>query len=233
MSAALGLFRLQQVDGRIGQLEARLRKIHETLENDETFQSALKRLKAAELDQRHWEQERRAAEEEGREQQVKIQQAEASLYGGKVQNPKELQDLQADVASLKKHLAAIEEKELEAMVQLEAAETVLAGAKEEVNKVQAKAGEENRQLLIDQEKLERELQDLQTERLAAVGPLEAVTVRKYEALREGHRGVAVVEISDNSCGGCGTTLTAALQQNARHASELVYCPSCGRILYAR
>jgi len=57
-------------------------------------------------------------------------------------------------------------------------------------------------------------------------------LERYEALRQQRRGVAVAEIRDNACDACGTTLTAALQQSARHAAELVHCPTCGRILFA-
>ena len=76
------------------------------------------------------------------------------------------------------------------------------------------------------------LQGLQAEREAATSAIDARILDKYEALRQQRRGVAVAEINDNACGACGTTVTAALQQSARHSSELVYCPSCGRILFA-
>jgi ElaB/YqjD/DUF883 family membrane-anchored ribosome-binding protein len=40
MSAALVLYRLQQVDGRIDQIQARLKTIQQTLENDLELRSA-------------------------------------------------------------------------------------------------------------------------------------------------------------------------------------------------
>ncbi len=232
MSAALGLFRLQQVDTRISQMETRLRKIQETLDNDSELQAAAQSLKAAEQQEHRIDQQRRAAEEGARDQHIKIQQAEASLYGGKVHNPKELQDLEADVASLKKHLASIEEQELEAMVELDTAQAGVQAARTQLETVRSRLGAGNRQLLDEQTSLSRQLADLQTEREAALKAVDARSLQAYEKLRQGHRGVAVVEITDNSCGACGTTLTAALQQSARHSADLVYCPSCGRVLYA-
>ncbi len=232
MSAALGLFRLQQVDTRISQLEARRRKIQETLDNDSELQAAMQKLKSAEQQEHHLEQQRRSAEEGARDQRIKIQQAESSLYGGKVQNSRELRDLEADVASLKKHLQAIEEQELEAMVKLETAEADAQGARTELETLRSRLGAANVHLLDEQESLSHQLADLQTERSAAVQPIDPRVLRAYEQLRQDRRGVAVVEVTDNSCGACGTTLTAALQQSARHSADLVYCPSCGRILYA-
>ncbi len=232
MSAALGLFRLQQVDTRINQMETRRRKIQETLENDSELQAAVQNLKAAEQREHHIDQERRVAEEGARDQRIKIQQAEASLYGGKVQNPKELRDLEADVASLKKHLASIEEHELEAMVELDTAQAGVQAARTQLETLRSRLGADNHQLLDEQASLSRQLADLQTERDAAMRAIDARSLQTYEKLRQERRGVAVVEITDNACGACGTTLTAALQQSARHSIDLVYCPSCGRILYA-
>jgi predicted nucleic acid-binding Zn-ribbon protein len=232
MSAALGLFRLQQVDTRISQIETRLRKIQETLDNDSELQAAMQKLRAAEQAEHHLEQQRRAAEEGAREQRIKIQQAESNLYGGNVQNPKELRDLEADVASLKKHLASIEEQELEAMVRLDDVHASVQSARTELETLRSRLGAASTHLLDEQASLARQLDDLQTERQAAVQAIDARLLRTYDGLREQRRGVAVVEISDNACGACGTTLTAALQQNARHSAEPVVCPSCGRILYA-
>src|SRR5574341_146157 len=179
---------------------------------------------------REAERSRRKSEEEAQSQQIKIQQVESSLYGGKVQNPKELQDLQADIISLKKHLTALEERELESMLKIEEAQAFLQQMQEKLLKIQARLGEEHRELITEQESLRRDLQSLQAEREAAVSAVAAEMLSVYEDLRQQRRGVAVAEVSDNACGACGTTLTAALQQSARHTMQLVHCPSCGRIL---
>jgi predicted nucleic acid-binding Zn-ribbon protein len=232
MSAALGLLRLQQVDGRISQIEIRLGQIRETLENDTELVGSRDLFKRAEIEEAQAERARRAAEAETAGQREKIQRAESSLYGGSVRNPKELQDLQADVASLKKQLTKIEELELESMLRLEGAQNNVRQARAHVDQIAARSEVEHAQLVQEQASLSRDLEDLQAERQAAVGAVAGHLLETYEGLRRQRRGVAVAEISDNACGACGTILTAALRQSARHAAELVYCPSCGRILYA-
>ncbi|HEX2696684.1 MAG TPA: C4-type zinc ribbon domain-containing protein [Anaerolineales bacterium] len=232
MSASLGLFRLQKVDSRIGQVEAKLMKIREALENDTELRGAMEQVKSAEVSQFDSERARRTSEEEAKAQQIKIQQAESSLYGGAVRNPKELQDLQADIVSLKKHLTTLEDRELEAMATVEKAQATLQTAQEKLEKIQVQRGDEQRKLIDEQESLSHDLESLKTERHAAIETIAGEMLTTYESLRRERRGVAVVEISDNACGACGTTLTAALQQSARHMNQLVHCPSCGRILYA-
>ncbi len=232
MSAAFSLFRLQQVDSRIMRIEAQLAKIRETLSNDAELRAVMDEVQAAEVEQADSEHTRRKSEEDAQSLQIKIQQAESSLYGGLVKNPKELQDLQADIVSLKKHLATLEERELEAMARVETADSNLSSAQEKMKQIQARLGSEHKKLLEEQAALSSDLGNMSRERQAAVSAVAQEMLAAYNELRQEKRGVAVAEISDNACGACGTTLTAALQQNARHTAQLIHCPSCGRILYA-
>jgi predicted nucleic acid-binding Zn-ribbon protein len=220
------------VDSRIGHTEARLSRVGEILGDNVELREALEGVKSADEVWFEAEQNRRRSEEEAQGQQIRIQQAESSLYGGKVQNPKELQDLQADIGSLKRHLAALEERELEAMLRSEEAQAALGQAQEKLQKLQVRLGDEHRELIAEREALQRDLQSLRAEREAAVSAVAAERLSIYEDLRRERRGVAVAEVSEDACGACGTTLTAALQQSARHTTQLVHCPSCGRILYA-
>jgi hypothetical protein len=232
MSAALGLLRLQQVDSRIDQLEDKLGRIMAELENDAEASAARQALEAAEGELESAEAGRLAAESQTTSQRLKLRKAESSLYGGSVRNPKELQDLQADVASLKKHLASLEESELGWMEKLEAAEARSREARERLAQVSSRLEVSHAQLASQQGDLLHAREDLQAERIAAVGAVAGPFLEAYEGLRKSRRHIAVAEVGDNACGACGTVLTAALQQSARHAAELVYCPSCGRILYA-
>jgi uncharacterized protein len=232
MSAALGLYRLQQVDSQIDQIQARLKAIQQTLENDETLRAAKERYASA--DGKHQESERalKLSEAEVERQRLKIEQAEASLYGGKVHNPKELQDLQKDVASLKRHLETLEERQLEAMISAETAESELQAAKTDLERVQSNLKEQHKDLTLESESLHKNLERFHSERQAVVTDIAAQALGVYDQLRKQKRGLAITTIEDNSCEACGTTLTASQQQSARSTSQLFYCPTCGRILYA-
>jgi uncharacterized protein len=231
MSASLGLYRLQQVDRQIDHARSQLDNIRRTLENDSELRETLKQLEAAQNDHHHARNALKSAEAEVKAQKIKIEQAEASLYGGKVQNPKELQDLQKDIASLKKHLVTLEERELEAMIKAEDTEKDLQDAKTKLELVQARLGDEHKKLILDQSTFTIKLEQLAEEREATLAPIESNMLQVYESLRQQKKGVAITEVSDNSCASCGATITASLLQNAR-SQKLANCPSCGRILYA-
>lgn len=232
MSAALGLYRLQQVDSQMDQAQLRLKVIRQTLENDAELRAATDKLGTAEEAFKKAESLLKQSEQDVEKQRLKIQQAEASLYGGLVHNPKELQDLQKDVASLKRHLETLEERELEAMLTAETAEKELQSANTSLETVKSKLGTQFQDLTQESKVLNKELEKLSSERNAVMRDLAGPTVNIYDQLRKQRRGVAVATISDGSCAACGTTLTASQQQSARSTSQLFYCPSCGRVLYA-
>lgn len=232
MSAALGLYRLQQVDSQIDQIQARLKAIQEALENDIELRASIERYNLSEKKFKDAERAVKLTEAEVEKQRIKIEQTEASLYGGLVHNPKELQDLQKDVASLKRYLETLEERELEAMLVMEVAESEMQSARSELERVRASRGDQSRDLTRESESLHKERERLDAERKAVMSNLAAQMVGIYDQLRQQRRGIAVTTISDNSCAACGTTLTSSQQQNARSTSQLFHCPTCGRILYA-
>lgn len=232
MSAALGLFRLQQIDTQLDQARARLDAIRAALENDHELRAAAERLAAAEKAHREAARAQRQAEADVQAQRVKIEQAEASLYSGTIRNPKELQALQLDVASLKKHLGALEDRLLEAMLANEAAASTLNEARDAQARAESRFGEEARRLAAERDSLMRALERLDAERKAATSPLETGLLEQYETLRRERRGLAVVAVADGACAACGTTLTPAQQQTARSSAHIARCPTCGRILFA-
>ena len=232
MSAALGLYRLQQVDSQIDRIQSRLKIIQQTLENDAELRSANDQFMAAEAKLKDAEHVLKQSELEVEKQRIKIQQTEASLYGGLVHNPKELQDLQKDVASLKRHLETLEERQLEAMDLAETVEKELQSANTVLERIKDNRGDQLRELTEESEALNKDLERLFSERSAVMKDLEARAVNIYDQLRKQRRGLAVTTISDGSCTACGTSLTQSLQQSARSTSQLFNCPSCGRILFA-
>jgi uncharacterized protein len=232
MSASLGLFRLQQVDSQIDRIRTQLDAIRKTLENDSELREALERVEATRVEQHRTLHDMKTVEAEAMAQKIKIEQAESSLYGGSVTNPKELQDLQKDVASLKKHLATLEERQLEAMLAAEITEAEFETAKTTLEVLQSKLGGEHQKLLDERTVLTEKMESLAEEREASVTPIDGELLQTYEHLRRQKRGLAVAEMEDNACAVCGTNLNAATQQTARSQKQLAHCPSCGRILFA-
>ena len=231
MNQTLSLYRLQRTDSQIGRAQARLQAIKKILENDEALRNASKQAEVAEKNRLAAERALRQAEDTVHDQCIKIEQTESSLYSGSVHNPKELQDLQNDVAALKRHLSTLEDRQLEAMLACEEADSAYQAAQAALSTVQSQSNEQNQSLGQEQASLHKEIAKLEAERQAIGNAIPAQFIESYNQLRQTRGGVAVAAISDSACAACGSGLTPAEQQAARSAAQIARCPSCGRILY--
>jgi len=231
MSQTSILYRLQQIDSQIDNVRASLQNVEKELNDNTPVQLAQENL--AQVEQKYQEEIKRQRLYENKvvDVRVKIELSEASLYGGKIQNPKELQDLQNEIASLKRLIGTIEDQELEAMMAVEEAEGASLHAKEALISVQTKQIEYNAKLSGERSKLLQQIERLEAERNAALSHISQADLSLYEGLRKTRNGVAVVIISSRACSACGATLTAALVQTSQSTGLLVRCPTCGRILY--
>jgi len=232
MSASLGLYRLQLVDSRMDEIRARLDEIRQTLENDAELRRAKKQVTETDATLKLAQHTLKQAEDKVDKQKVKIEQSEANLYSGNVKNPKELQDLQNEVAALKRHLATLEDRQLESMLEEEAAEQANHAALDKLEQIKVRLADQNQILTAEQADLDKEMERFEAERQATLSPLDASLLTIYEELRQQKWGLAITTISEGACEACGTTLTPALNQSARSTSQLHNCPTCGRILFA-
>jgi uncharacterized protein len=231
MTQTFKLYRLQQIDSQMDQARARVKEIEAALSKDEALRKAQESADAA---ARQLEVNRKAlhkAEEDVLAQRVKIEQNEATLYGGKVRNPKELQDLQNEIAALKRYLGVLEDRQLEVMITIEESEQVSEQAKAALRVEAARNAEENEAMLSEHAVLQSDLARQEGERQAAVSGIDAADLGLYEQLRLTRRGVAVSKVNLGACQACGSTLSAALLHAARSPAQITRCELCGRILY--
>lgn len=231
MNQAFHLYRLQQVDIQIDQLEASLAEINRMLSGDEAIRQATQSVEKAEKALHQREQSLKETEFAVHEQQIKIGQSEASLYSGRIHNPKELQDIQKEIASLKKHLAVLEDQQLEAMLALEEAEAADKMARSTLIQAHAAFAEKSASWLGQKDVLTHTLERLRAERAPTLPLVSKEVLQMYEGMRKRKSGVAVTKIQEGSCSVCGASIRPSELQAARSAQELVFCNSCGRILY--
>jgi predicted nucleic acid-binding Zn-ribbon protein len=217
MSAAFNLFRLQQADSGLLHARGRREAIEAALEDDAETREARQQAQSARDARLRAENSLREAEYETLAARVKIQQVEASLYAGRVSNPKELQDLQKDLESLRRHLVTLEDRQLEAMLALEESESADARTQSMLELALASAAEQTRALEAERASLQGEIERLETERQAIAHGLDAPSLAHYDALKAQKRGVAVAALSDGACG--AREPLPPSQQQAAHISE--------------
>jgi len=231
MSESLNLFRLQNLDSKIDQINERLEKIDHALSDDRQVLLAKKNFDKAQEDTKVKRITLRQIENKVESQRIKRKKSQTALFSGNIKNPKELQDLQMESEALKRYIAQLEDEQLEAMIAFETAEENLAKAEQNLKQVKGSSIEQNAALIGEQSKLEEELERHLREKEAVLKAIAPKTHALYHQLRERNRGIAVTSVSDGGCSICGQSLTPADLQSIRSSSRLVFCPSCGRILY--
>jgi predicted nucleic acid-binding Zn-ribbon protein len=146
-----------------------------------------------------------------------------------VKNPKELSDLQNEIASLSRRRSTLEDEILEAMIMIEEAEEEKTAADQSLAVIQSKWERAQANYKQEQNELALALHQLMTQRKERLKMVTAESLTEYENLSRNKNGLAIAKLRANMCLGCRTTVSANIERLARQG-QLVYCGSCGRIV---
>ena len=165
--------------------------------------------------------------------EAKIARVNATLYGGTVTAPKELEGLQHEIGTLTGLRDAADDLVLE---QMELAEPLTAGVAEataEVTQRSAALEAARQAVTVMQAEVGVELDDVALQREAAAVGFDDALLARYERIRSDLGGTAVARLgAGGKCEGCHLSLARAEYDQIKRAptDEVVACPECGRIL---
>ncbi len=230
MTTAAELHALQEVDlaldsviGRLAEVEAQLGESEELVAAREQVSERRAAVEVLKEPQR----EREWTVEEAR---AKAADIEKKLYGGTVRNPKELEDLQADLSALQSQVRRREDELLTVLVQLEEAEAARKAAEEKLSEIEGRWRADQERLQEEQRELLARREELEERRAKRADGLDGGAMSLYQVLRERRQGRAVALVERGMCQGCRITLPISVLQRARAGAGLVQCVSCERIL---
>jgi predicted nucleic acid-binding Zn-ribbon protein len=157
---------------------------------------------------------------------------EERLASGAITQPKQLEELQHEVATLTKRQSDLEDAELEVMERMEEAQLQLAQL------VAARTeNEEARGILVDRREaaflaIDAEAETTAKERAALAAELPADLLALYEKIRAAEGGIGAGPIERGRCGGCHVDLMNNEKAEFRAAptDEVLRHESCSRIV---
>lgn len=225
------LYRLQCLDSERDEKQRRLMEVEAALKDNSALQQARRELSRAEKHAQERKIQERDLELEVDGLSARIERSEKRLYGGKVKNPKELADLQAELAALKRRRRRLEDDLLEAMIEREEAEGAHEQALARLDEVEFHWSARQADLKAEREELQTRLAEIQQERERLLPGIDASDLTDYKALRERRQGQAVAEVRGGACGACGVMISPRLEWQLRQG-EVVHCGNCGRIVVA-
>lgn len=136
-----------------------------------------------------------------------------------------------EIRGVEKAISGIEDRELETMATLEAAEADVKAREaalrdEEARVAQDVAGMQSRGVAM-----QAELAALQQQRDTAAEGVDPEWLPVYARIFAKKRDAALVSIDRGVCGGCHMKLPPQLYHDAQKGDRLVVCNYCGRLLY--
>ncbi|MEA3341501.1 MAG: hypothetical protein U9R15_16175 [Chloroflexota bacterium] len=229
MTKGTDLYHLQCLDSEKDAIQRRLKEVKAALGESKALQQARQALESAQAQTRRLRVRQHDLELEIQGVSDETTRFEQRLYSGAVKNPKELADLQAKIASLKRRRQKLEDDLLEAMIGREEEENTRTQAQKHLNETQAHWEAQQANLLAEQEMLREKLAEIEPAQAGLLSKIDPGDLGTYRALRGRKGGLAVVQMQSGSCGGCGVTMSPNLKWRLRQG-ELIYCENCERII---
>jgi hypothetical protein len=230
MSQLVALYQLQQIDLQRARSQKRLEAIETALQDNQAVQSAQEAADQIERQLNPVRARVRDLELEIQSTRQKAVDTDERLYSGRVNNPKELQEMQQEIAALKRRQQELEDRLLDDMMTVESLDGQMEDAKRALQTAVAGWEQQNAALLGEKRQLQEQVAQLQARRKESLTHIAPDALKTYEALRprKGNQPVAVLK--GRSCQTCGIEQTLAIETETRRGQTFTYCLNCGRLL---
>ena len=158
--------------------------------------------------------------------------AEQKLYSGEVSSPKELQALQADVESLRRHQRLVEDRQLAMMEQREPLDAQLAELEAGRSAAETSLAAAGEALTTAEVAVDAEIGTETDARAEVAASISGELLATYERCREKGNGVGAARLVGGTCQGCHLSVPSTEVDAIRHApaDQVSYCDNCGCIL---
>jgi predicted nucleic acid-binding Zn-ribbon protein len=235
MSRWDALLVVQEHDTAADQLEHRRRNLPERAQLDQLmagFGDLDARVAEVEAQRHDLTRNQARIEDEVASLTDKATQHDKALYGGTVSNPRELQAMQDEIASLRRRISQLEDQELELMEQVEPLDAELAKLAAERTQLDERAAGLRAAIAEAEVAIEADLATVRAERGAAASEIDPELLAQYDGLRSKLGGIAIARLVGGHCQGCHLALSAVEVDRIRKlpADEPATCEECGRLL---
>lgn len=227
------IIKLQNLDSRIIQIRREI-KLCESKKGqypEVTEQRRQSEILAAQVQ----ELEKQIASDTAQDDELhkKAEKLHTRLYGGGVISPKELRDMETELEQTKQRADDLSELILVNMDRLEELRRQSQELSRKLEVSERNARQEDARLQRAVKHGQEEAAKLLKERVQLTADLDKQTLYDYTNLFKSKKGLAAVETSGSTCGGCKAQISAYKLIELRNGDKISFCETCGRILIMR
>ncbi|MET8687785.1 C4-type zinc ribbon domain-containing protein [Streptomyces sp. NPDC004732] len=229
------LLDVQALDVRLQQLAHKKKSLPEHAEI-ESLTKDLTQLRdllvAATTEESDCAREQTKAEQDVDQVRQRAVRDQQRLDSGAVTSPKDLENLQREIASLAKRQGDLEDVVLEVMERRESAQERVTELTGRVSSVQSKIDDATGRRDAACEELDGETATVGKEREVVAGSIPDDLLKLYDRLREKQGGIGAARLHQRRCEGCRLELdiTEVNEVKAASPDKVVRCENCSRIL---
>ncbi|MEU9441377.1 C4-type zinc ribbon domain-containing protein [Streptomyces sp. NPDC048304] len=229
------LLEVQDLDVRLQQLAHKRRSLPEHAEIDALTRDLTQLrdlLVAAQTEESDTAREQTKAEQDVDQVRQRAARDQQRLDSGAVTSPKDLSNLQHEIASLAKRQGDLEDVVLEVMERREAAQERVTELTERVASVQSKIDDATARRDAACEQIDSEAASVTKEREVVAASVPADLLKLYDKLRGQQGGIGAAKLYARTCQGCRQELAITELNEIRAAAPdtVVRCENCRRIL---
>jgi predicted nucleic acid-binding Zn-ribbon protein len=222
--------RLQSLDLKIRELEREIATLPKHIAQiEKALDSHLRRLEADRAALAANQKERKQLDDDIKVENQKLSKLKDQMLGAKTNE--QYRAFQNEIGFCEQAIRKAEDRILDLMAEGEPLDANVKQAesalKEEKQQVEGEKTRARERTAIDQ----KELDQCKTERKGLVGGLKPQVYSAYERIRKKWHGSAVAEATDGRCSACQIMLRPQFFQDLRNTDQLMFCESCGRILF--
>jgi uncharacterized protein len=232
MRPVILLAELNDIDLVVDGINTRLAQIQAALREPAELRAARAALSDAEAELARFQAVQQECEGAQQRAEAKLARSEQTLYGGKVRNPKELEDLQLEQQQARRQESQSEDNLLDALVAVENAAETRNERQAELDRQTNAWRETQSKLRAEQARLAAQLSNAQARQASARAAVPPALLPLYDSLRARRGGRAVAELDGATCQACGVAASPSKLAAARDSDDLVYCANCGRLIWA-